>query len=238
MDLWRDQEGGDGNTIDASKTTARYRVLEHPLRYRDLAASRPPTVFFGVHPKEWWAEGFDPFDAILEKWPDIVLVLPHTPLVEATIAKVRSWFSEGRKPRIPFDKEPWQEKMGAEFSESMMAFGDHKPVVLDADFRVTYFLDCGLPRSAADLEAALTFVLSRYDLDIGLWDLARDPGLRESLLSPEQLEALHSHPIVVPEKVRAAAAKTKSARKKQRSSESVARRRIHGSLGHHLAACG
>ena len=235
MDLWRDQEGGDGNTIDASKTTARYRVLEHPLRYRDLAASRPPTVFFGVHPTEWWAEGLDPFDAILEKWPDIVLVLPHTPLVEATIAKVRSWFSEGGKPRIPFDKEPWQEKMGAEFSESMMAFRDHKPVVLDADFRVTHFLDCGLPRSAADLEAALTFVLSRYDLDIGLWDLARDPGLRESLLSPEELEALHSHPIVVPEKLRAAAAKTKSARKKQRSSESVARRRIHGSLEHLLA---
>ena len=37
------------------------------------------------------------------------------------------------------------------------------------------------------MEAALTFLLSRYDLDVGLWDLV-DPGLRTSLLSPGKRE--------------------------------------------------
>ncbi len=79
------------------------------------------------------------------------------------------------------------------------------PVVSDADFRITDVLDRGVPRNAADLEAALTFLLSRYDLDVGVWDLVRDPGLRTSLLSPGKREVSPTGAAGVPEALQAEA---------------------------------
>ncbi len=217
--------------INASKTTARYRVLEHPFRYEDLVASRPPTVFFGAHPTAWDQEGLSPFGDVLRKWPNTVFVLAHTPLMEATIARVQSWFSNGRKPRNRNSNvSRRQEKADEEFFASMKDFSHHRPMVVDADFSLTYFLDSGSPGSAADLDAALTFVLSRYDLNVGLWDLARDPGLRESLLSPEELESAPSHQASMPVKLSAIATEAKLAWEKQRRSERVARRQLHNSV--------
>lgn len=217
--------------INASKTTARYRVLEHPFRYEHLVASRPPTVFFGAHPTAWDQEGLSPFGDVLRKWPNTVFVLAHTPLMEATIARVQSWFSNGRKPRNRNSNvSRRQEKADEEFFASMKDFSHHRPMVVDADFSLTYFLDSGSPGSAADLDAALTFVLSRYDLNIGLWDLARDPGLRESLLSPEELESAPSHQASMPVKLSAIATEAKLAWEQQRRSERVARRQLHNSV--------
>ena len=44
-----------------------------------------------------------------------------------------------------------------------------------------------------DLDAALTFVKSRYDLNLGLWDLARDPVLRTLLQRQDDLDVRTSY---------------------------------------------
>jgi hypothetical protein len=98
MDVWRSDPGGSAR-IDASRTTARYRVLEYPLRYSDLIASRPPGVFVGAHPTEWdLYSTLAPFADVLRYWPSIPMVLPHTPLIETTVVQLQRWFTSGRPP--------------------------------------------------------------------------------------------------------------------------------------------
>jgi hypothetical protein len=116
----------------------------------------------------------------------------------------------------------------------MEAFTHNKPMVMSADFRITYFMDRGLPGNAADLDAALSFVLSRYDLEVGVWDLARDPGLRESLLSPEKLEAPAADAAAMPPELSATAAEMKATVEHQRRSETAARLYVHDSLWPYL----
>ena len=244
MDLWRNDSGGS-STIDASKTNARYRVLEHPLRYKDIEASRPPTVFFGIHPTAWDTQEQTPFDAVLRRWPNTVMVLAHTPLLETAVDELRAWFAAGRPNR---EKSVFSERelrardsIIEDLQLCQEKFKDYQPVVVDADFKVTYFLDNGVAGNAADLDAALAFVLSRYDLKFGLWDLARDPGLRESLLSPEELEATRSPSATIPApsatipaKLKASAIRSKTARMKKARSEEDSRERLHGVLWPHL----
>ena len=102
---------------------------------------------------------------------------------------------------------------------------DHRPLVLDADFQITTFFDGRHPGNAAELESALAFVLSRYDLKVGLWDLARDPGLRESLLSPEEMAAPPSDPQELPKGLQGLATAAKERRQKERRLESEKRHR-------------
>jgi hypothetical protein len=80
------------------------------------------------------------------------------------------------------------DKLVEDYLASKAAFKDYQPIVVDADFQITFFFDHGKPASAGDLNGALTLVLSRYDLNLGRWDLARDAGLRESLLSPKTVQ--------------------------------------------------
>ena len=72
-----------GVTIDASLSNERYRILEHPLRYTDLVAARPPTAAFGAHPTSWDLIGLAPWNAVLSRWPGTTLIAPDTPLIRA-----------------------------------------------------------------------------------------------------------------------------------------------------------
>jgi hypothetical protein len=228
MDVWSSDRGGSAR-IDASRTTARYRVLEPPLRYADLSAARPPAIFVGAHPTEWDVYGnLAPFADVLTRWPSIPMVLPHTPLIEATVVQLQRWFASGRSRRDFPSEEAYG--LAEDYVESKAAFKDHNPTVVGAQFQITFFLDQGKRASAADLYAALELVLSRYDLKIGLWDLARDSGLRESLLTPKQLQAAPPSAAQMPEAVRASAAKSQRVRANRQQAEAGKRRSLHASL--------
>jgi hypothetical protein len=70
-------------------------------------------------------------------------------------------------------------------------------------------------------------VLSRYDLKLGLWDLARDAGLRESLLSPKTINAAPAITSHMPETVASSAARSETSRNKRHQSEAELRGRLH-----------
>lgn len=227
MDFWNEDVRGIGATIDASKMSARYRILEYELRYQDLTSSRPPTVFLGIHPTRWSVGGLEPFDDVLTKWPRTVIVLPHTPITEAAASRLKAWFAGGRQ-KAPRGAN--HEKELKKYVEAQEAFRDHSPLVMNADLKVTYFLDQGTPAQAADLDAAISFLLSRYDLKVGLWDLARDPGLRESLLSPEEQKAPPSRPADVPAELAAAAAKARAKRSSEQKNKVDSLAAVHRAL--------
>ena len=228
MDLWSNDTSGSSSTSDASKTNARYRVLEHPLRYSDLTAYHSPTVFFGIHRVIDNPAGRLPLWDVFRQWPNTVVILAHTPRFEAAVADLRS-IAEGR-PIISEKDTLCDIPSLAELEQAKQKFKDHQPVIVDADFKIAYFLDAGAPGSAADLDAALQFVLSRYDRKVGLWDLTRDPGLRESLLSPEDLKAVPRRPASIPTGLSIAASAAKDAREKKWRAEQQRRRHVHRNL--------
>jgi len=67
-------------------------------------------------------------------------------------------------------------------------------------------------------------------LNIGLWDLARDAGLRESLLTPKHVHAAPSSAAPMPEAVRASAERSKRVRANRQQAEAEQRRSLHASL--------
>lgn len=82
-------------------------------------------------------------------------------------------------------------------------------------------------RDAADLDAAMTFVKSRYDLNLGLWDLARDPALRETLLEREAIAPPSAAPTVVPGELVAKATEKATEPREAEAAELDGRRRHH-----------
>jgi hypothetical protein len=146
------------------------------------------------------------------------MVLPHTPLIETTVAQLQQWFTSGRPH--PRHRSEEAERLAEDYVASKATLTDYNPTAVDAQFQITLFLDHGKPASAADLNAAFELVLSRYDLKIGLWDLARDSGLRESLLTPRQVQAAPSNAAQMPEAARASAARSKRVRADRQEAES------------------
>jgi hypothetical protein len=148
---------------------------------------------------------------------------------------VSQWFKMGRITdrgvRVLSDQEAEAEEREAEkFVAARTAARDHGHVVVDADFRVTWFLDCGREGDPEVVDAAFRFLLSRYDLKVGFWDLVRDRGLRESLLTPEELAPPPERPLKMPQEMASAAAAAESQRVAKKRSEDAARTTLHNIL--------
>ena len=228
--------------IDAAACDARYQWCEHAFWFECVAASQPPSVFVGGHP-ELDPRILLPFDVVLRKWPDTVVVMPHTPLAEQKADDLVRWYESGR-PKLSFDPvgentrrysdsgtrlsfEAFLRKTEAdevlwyhsgrpvrpigyigwsphdvpeeeEFMAARDSFKHRKPVVLHADYQITHFIDRGSKANAADLAAACELVAGRFDLNLGLWDLARDPLLRKTVLKPKDLNEPEDREIVMP----------------------------------------
>jgi hypothetical protein len=58
-------------------------------------------------------------------------------------------------------------------------------VAQEARCSVTGWMENGERKPAQDLEAARLLLLERFDLKLGLWDLASNPVLRDTLLDPK-----------------------------------------------------
>jgi hypothetical protein len=246
-------EPSDFRNLDANIETARYRMVESWYRIVDVRAEQSPAVFLGGFHSES-QDGSDiirlsPLDYIAERWPAAVIVLPHTPLIQRKVEALVEWHAAGRLPSSPL----MSADSGAFFARSY-ALGeseryvrevelakdlvDGKPVAVDGDFRVTFLVDHGAVRNPNDLQAAQEFVMNRYDLDIGLWDLARDPVLRETLSRPGEVENVNMTQISVPKPVVNAAASARAAKERSVLSEKQAREKVHGVLWPQLDGLG
>jgi hypothetical protein len=70
--------------------------------------------------------------------------------------------------------------------------------VLRAAFSVTGLLRAGQWEDAAGLEAARMLLLKRYDLKLGLWDLALNPVLRSTVLESLPVQPAPDEPVQAP----------------------------------------
>ena len=120
---------------------------------------------------------FETFEQFAESGS--VLIVPHTHLVERFLNAYSAWVNLAREPDI---------------SEFLTAEGDidlakdAPPIATNATFEVTgIFTSAGWQNSTA-LEAARHLKKTRFDLNLGIWDLVNDEALRTSLLDQQSLE--------------------------------------------------
>jgi hypothetical protein len=121
---------------------------------------------------------------------NVVLVLPHTHRAEALINAYHArlatrWYG----PMYSSDWNPQAPPDPVRYAV---------PVPVHADFAITGVSAGGTWRDPADLEAARTLLQARYDLKIGIWDLAGNPVLRRTLLQPSPITAPPPETAAVP----------------------------------------
>jgi hypothetical protein len=122
-----------------------------------------------------------------------VLVLPHTHRAEALITAYHKWTARR-----------WYGPSGAQADAQWDPDAPPDPirytelVPIQADFRITGLSHAGTWQNPADLEAARRLLQARYDLKIGIWDLARNPVLRRTLLQATPVPATPARTAPVP----------------------------------------
>lgn len=233
-----------GAQLNSDAASSRYRLLGYFLRFDDLRRGSPPdAIVGGFHTT--YEDGTDivgdrPIDYFVSRWPEAVIVLPHTPIVESKARRVLQRPPRS-VPRVDGLAEQTHTAESRQYVESLERMADLRRAdsyVLSHDFRVTFWADQGVLRDAADLDAAFRFVQSRYDLNLGLWDLARNPALRETLLAPEEVAPAAVTPAVVPRALAAQASEKAEARSIAEATEREGRLRHHEAVWPTLSALG
>ena len=235
---------GGAPEIPAMKSTARYRVLPYLLRMDDLQVDQPPTVVVSsVH--ETYDDGTDivgqrPLDVFLSRWPEATIVLPHTPMIEAKVESVLANGVRRPQPGVGLASRTHPDESGRYVAarERLAELRQAQPYVLSGDLHVTYWMDQGRLMNPVDLDAALAFLGARYDLTFGLWDLARDPILRDSLLTKSAPRELDSSPAPVPAEVMESARSKAEERASSKAHEKMERKRVDSVIGSALSAAG
>lgn len=123
---------------------------------------------------------------------DAVLVLPHTHIMERFLNLYSNWVAAGRVRRFSGARDHSWLRSNRALADSGGYDPDKAPdpmertlpLPIDADFRVTGLMENARWADASHLEASRRLLQARYDLKIGLWDLARNPTLRRTLLDP------------------------------------------------------
>ena len=246
---------GAGNLIKAGKeagadtfrsdaVNSRYRLLPYMLRFDDLMESPAPAVIIGGF-HTTYDDGTDivgdrPIDYFAARWPDAVIVLPHTPIVEQKVRRIlrRPPTTRVQIKNLASQTHPSEARRYTECVERMSDLRRADPLVVSHDFHVSFWADEGVTRDPVDLDAALTFVKSRYDLNLGLWDLARDPVLRATLLQREELSQPVTGPAAVPSELAAQSAEKATNRQQAETTELDGRRRLHEAIWPTLSRLG
>lgn len=235
----------DTNQIDTRSSSARYRIVPYYFRFGDLVTRNDPVAFLGGF-HTTYDDGADiiglaPLHYVAFRWPGATLVLPHTPLVKRKADTLLELWQETelRESVRPegamrqFRMSPAQLELVEESDRFVAAraaaadVSDTQLHVVGHDLRITHWVDNGVVREAAELEAALAFLRSRYDLSFGLLDLARDNVLRESLLNPEERPAISAEPTPIPGELAEAVARRVAEKEKARETERTQREAIH-----------
>ena len=122
--------------------------------------------------------------------PSLVLVLPHTHRAEALINAYHEQLAHRwHGPQHSSDWDPQAPPNPVRYAV---------PVPVKADFGITGLSAGGTWCDPADLEAARTLLQARYDLKIGIWDLAANPVLRRTLLHPAPTPAAPPQAAAIP----------------------------------------
>jgi hypothetical protein len=180
--------------VDAGVATNRWRFLEGwDYSLAEALSTIRPTVIVDTDPDYILNNSYARYEE--SRLADgLTLVLPHTHATESYLRGVTDWILEGRPPRAPL--EHWMRD-----GESLSDIYGSAPgvaVVSSGQFRVTGLYRRGEWQDPAELDAARAFVESRFDLRIGIWDLADNPSLRTSLLEPRAVTPAPTEPAPVP----------------------------------------
>ena len=126
--------------------------------------------------------------------PDAVLVVPHTFGTDQHFKTYAKWVSQGRPVGPPSEWSPPSESWDPDARPDPVHYAT--PVPISASFGITGLVVAGQWQDPADLEAARGLLEARYDLKLGIWDLASNPTLRNTLLDASPV--LSAPPFVVP----------------------------------------
>jgi hypothetical protein len=156
---------------------------------------------------------------------NMVLVLPHTHRAEALITAYHRWTA--RRWYGPSGEQA-DAQWNPDAPPDPIRYTDLVPI--QADFRITGLSHAGTWQDPADLEAARRLLQARYDLKIGIWDLARNPVLRRTLLQATPVPDAPAETTPVP----AAAARRAQRRVTTALDEKAARRQALAEIAAHL----
>jgi hypothetical protein len=180
----------------------RWRFVEGPAYLEHTAERIGARVVVNTDP---WMPGpvdqgrygsarFEALERDLLSLDGSVLVLPHTHATEGWLGSYVDWVESGRpvSPPTSQDLPAWD----PEGPPDPIRYTHAVPA--RADFQVTGLIQDGQWRDSADLEAARSLLHSRYDLKIGIWDLAGNRVLRSTLLDESGTPAPPSEAAQVP----------------------------------------
>jgi hypothetical protein len=127
--------------------------------------------------------------------PQSVLVAPHTASADTFFNAYIEWVANGRPPDPAIE---WTQRPQNEWDPDARPDPVNYtiPVPVAADFAVTGLVESAKRQDPADLEAARALLEARYDLKLGIWDLASNPTLRKTLLDSVPIPA--APPAVAP----------------------------------------
>jgi hypothetical protein len=79
-------------TFRSDLVESRYRLVPYMLRFDDMEGGPPPAVIVGSF-HTTYDDGTDivgdrPLDYFVSRWPEAVIVLPHTPIIEAKTRRI------------------------------------------------------------------------------------------------------------------------------------------------------
>ncbi|MBE5469514.1 hypothetical protein E3G67_001443 [Mycobacteroides abscessus] len=162
-----------GGVRTPKKRAGRWRLVEMSQMWEDDEDAAVVVDTWGWY---WFnamsASDFAHFEKTWLSQDNLVIVAPHTHAATVFLDGYIQWVAEGRYPHtldMPLPPYNWD-------------LGQIPVVPIEADFHVTGVLQDGSWVDPAPLEAARALLQTRFDLRIGLWDLATNDTLRTTLL--------------------------------------------------------
>lgn len=171
---------------------------------------------------EFGASRFEAFEQRRLFGANTTLIMPHTHRTETLVRGYLDWANSGRPPAEGYSPPPsaWDPTAPPD------PINYTCPVPVRAQFAVTGLAKDGQWQDPSNLEAARTLLQARYDLNIGIWDLANNPILRRTLLTPSENSPAPVVATPIPEAAARRAETRVAARIAERTERDEALRRI------------
>jgi hypothetical protein len=144
------------------------------------------------------------FRGLLRRNPGQVLIVPHTHYLQEFFGEV-ALAGQGELAWAAYAAQHPRDSPEAGRKLDPLDYTSAVPV--QAEFKITGLIQDGAWQDPSDLEAARALLQARYDLKIGIWDLASNPTLRATLLDVVEVQPAPPVEVAVPA---AASARAKS----------------------------
>lgn len=171
---------------------------------------------------EFGAGRFEAFEQRRLFGANTTLIMPHTHRTETLVRGYLDWANNGRPAAEGFSPPPsaWDPTAPPD------PINYTCPIPVHAQFAVTGLAKDGQWQDPSNLEAARTLLQARYDLKIGIWDLANNPILRRTLLAPSENSPAPLVATSIPEAAAQRANNRVDARMAERTERHKALRRV------------